>query len=75
MAESNRQLQLEVSFFRMEKMKIVGNDYIVPITLDESQMDLYTYIANMNLIRSSPGLNRPLTPKKEIQHNSTTYKI
>ncbi len=51
--EANKQLPMEVGAYKMEKMSIEGNDYIVPMTLDESQMDLDTYISNMNQNKSN----------------------
>ncbi len=46
--ELNKGLPKEVAFFRMDKIEIKGNDYIVYATLDESQMNFDDYLANMN---------------------------
>lgn len=51
--QTNAQLPVTAAFFTMERMEIKGNDYIIHATIDEEQMDLDQYIANMNQNKSN----------------------
>lgn len=53
LVETNKQLPITAAFFTMERMEIKGNDYIIHATIDENQMDLDQYIANMNQNKSN----------------------
>lgn len=45
---ANKQFPLEVSCITLQKMAIEGNDYTVYVSLDETQMSLDDYMADIN---------------------------
>jgi len=51
--ENNKKLPMTAAFFTLERMEIKGNDYIVLASIDEEQMDLDQYMANMNQNKSA----------------------
>jgi hypothetical protein len=52
-AATNKLLPLQAAFFTMQKMEINANEYIVYMTIDESQQNLDEYIQNMNKYKSN----------------------
>ncbi len=52
-ALTNKQLPIKASFFTMQKIEIINNDYIVYMKIDENQQDLDKYVDNMNRSKSN----------------------
>jgi len=57
-AATNKLLPLQAAFFTMQKMEINANEYIVYMTIDESQQNLDEYIQNMNKYKSNIWVRR-----------------
>ncbi len=49
LAQTNERLPMKYAFFSLDKMEIIGNDYIVRATIDEELMNLDQYVSNMGL--------------------------
>ena len=51
--QANKQLPISIAYFTMQRMEIVGNDYTVYMTVDETQIDLDEYVNDLNKNKSN----------------------